>query len=713
MTALWAVCEERPWSSSETAGSCQSAPARPVLLCMAAILRDAPVYSSSADTKRTRIQDDCRGRAGARKTSLAELLADDEWRTEAEALDAELHRLALPNDRLRLRFGEVLAKLGRRFRDLGFRRLDLYVRERASRPGRWGAEARLMAERLERFGHLREALVAGLISWSMAELLARYLEGVEEYWAKEEEIELLGIAREVTVREMRGLLRELQEEQEERSKKPGGRNASVADAVDRGEGEPEEEDRIRVRRLLPAHQAMTLEMTLRVIQHMSGGSTGDAFEWLLTEAQTSLIPQFTPEIHDIARDIEVRFLDRARRRAEAMAECELDEAVAEGAIPRTERDAGLAEDDGLLLGWLPDDCAALDRVIRELGFRIASAELYRGWTLAQFLALRGWALLGYVSETQYARERLGMSRAEMYRQARLARDCQRLPAIREAVRAGTLGSSHAGLLVRVATPKNEQAWLERARRRTVKHLKEEVDALERVGRYAANADDSLAPPTEAEMALVHAVDREVLTGRALRRALGISRPDLDGSADGEQSEDGTARPVRSSFLAYREVFEQATTYGLGSPHVEDEDALPVGTVSELTDMEIGRASGAESREGDGPDEASELPISMSVSSPPEAPPPGATPREASPPETQPRPKAAVTWSDSLRPDVLMFFQQLETQYRAAGFGGDFLDFALKDFLATWTPHLGKSDVWEHVYRRYRYRCTSPVCDSRR
>ena len=327
---------------------------------MAASIRDAPTSSTSAVNSYVRPprSGEC-GRAGARKTSLAELLADDEWRTEAEALDAELDRLALPNDRLRLRFGEVLAKLGRRFRDLGFRRLDLYVRERASRPGRWGAEARLMAERLERFGHLREALVAGLISWSMAELLARYLEGVEEYRAKEEEIELLGIAREVTVREMRGLLRELQEEQEERSKKPGGRNASVADAVDRGEGEPEEEDRIRVRRLLPAHQAMTLEMTLRVIQHMSGGSTGDAFEWLLTEAQTSLIPQFTPEIHDIARDIEVRFLDRARRRAEAMAECELDEAVAEGAIPRTERDAGLAEDDGLLLGWLPDDlCGA-------------------------------------------------------------------------------------------------------------------------------------------------------------------------------------------------------------------------------------------------------------------------------------------------------------------------------------------------------------------
>ena len=162
--------------------------------------------------------------------------------------------------------------------------------------------------------------------------------------------------------------------------------------------------------------------------------------------------------------------------------------------------------------------------------------------MTQFLALRGWAVLGYASDTQYARERLGMSRSEMYRQAKLARGCRNLWVIRDAVRAGELGSSHAGLVVRVATRATEKAWLDRAQPGTVKHLKEEVDAVERVRRYVEGSETDPLPPTEAEMALVHDLDREVLTGRALRRVLGVSRPDLDG-----EREDESAGPVRDSF----------------------------------------------------------------------------------------------------------------------------------------------------------------------
>ena len=714
---------------------------------MAAALCDAPVRAPvSISVGRYPDQGSSERIAGIGKLSLADLLADEGRRAEVEALDAELHRLALPNDRLRLRFGEALLKLGLRFRDLGFRRLDLYVRERASRPGRWGAESRLMAERLDRFGHLREAFVSGEISWSMAELLARARERDEDC-SVEEEAGLLAAARGATVRAMRELLRGREIEQEERLKKSVGCGDPGTDVLASGRsssggGEADEEDRIRVRRLLPAHQAMTLEMTLRVIQHMSGGSTGDAFEWLLTEAQTSLLPQVPRELDRIAEDIETRFVERARRRAEALAECDRDEAVAEagiaqdqGILASTEETVeGTVADDDILFGPLPDDPGALDRVIRELGFQIASAELYRGWTLMQLLALRGWVLLGYVSETQYARERLGMSRSDMYRQARLARHCQKLPAICDAVRTGVLGSSHAGLLVRVATAETEQAWLERAKKRTVKHLKEEVDAVERVGRYVAGTDDAPKPPTEAEMALVHAVDREVLTGRALRRALRISRPDLDGPPKEERSDGGESRVVRASFRAYREAFEEATTYGLTSSVV----STPSTGEDELTDVRIvtrrdettSAGTSAETPDladlGIGLDDAGAAPLSRDYANTEYTPPvptsvnfPNRKDHEStgvakldSKEHSEPRPKAAVPWSESLRPDVMMFFLQLEAMHRAAGLGGSFLDFTLKDFLKTWTPHLGKSDVWEHVYRRYRYRCTSPVCDSK-
>ena len=61
---------------------------------------------------------------------------------------------------------------------------------------------------------------------------------------------------------------------------------------------------------------------------------------------------------------------------------------------------------------------------------------------------------------------------------------------------------------------------------------------------------------------------------------------------------------------------------------------------------------------------------------------------------------------------MVFLLQLEETYRRAGFPDTFLEFAIRDFFETWALDLGHSDVWEHVYRNYRYQCTSPVCDSR-
>jgi hypothetical protein len=63
-------------------------------------------------------------------------------------------------------------------------------------------------------------------------------------------------------------------------------------------------------------------------------------------------------------------------------------------------------------------------------------------------------------------------------------------------------------------------------------------------------------------------------------------------------------------------------------------------------------------------------------------------------------------------DVALHYRQLEQAYEGlCGPGSDvsFTRFLCMSFWATWAQHLGKSDKWELIYRRERYRCSCPVC----
>ena len=93
---------------------------------------------------------------------------------EVTQLDTELHRLARGAGRLRLRIGQALHRLADGIHDLGFSTLGAYALERCNRGGRWAAETRTLARRLQSLPHLTEALESGSIGWSMAELLARH-----------------------------------------------------------------------------------------------------------------------------------------------------------------------------------------------------------------------------------------------------------------------------------------------------------------------------------------------------------------------------------------------------------------------------------------------------------------------------------------------------------------------------------------------------------
>jgi hypothetical protein len=118
-----------------------------------------------------------------------------------------------------------------------------------------------------------------------------------------------------------------------------------------------------------------------------------------------------------------------------------------------------------------DLCAPLvDGYLRRLASQEARCRLVLGRLAEPFLRRRAQQPLGFVRLDDYARERLGLSGRELQDLARVANGLAGLPALAAAFRAAEISWTHARILVGVATPETEQAWLARARSETVRTL---------------------------------------------------------------------------------------------------------------------------------------------------------------------------------------------------------------------------------------------------
>ena len=166
---------------------------------------------------------------------------------------------------------------------------------------------------------------------------------------------------------------------------------------------------------------------------------------------------------------------------------------------------------------IPTGLEALDRCIRYYSAELASRDLFFGRIAQRFLALRGWQALGFATEAHYARERLGISRASLRSKVALAHRTQGLAHIIDALQAGHIGFEAAQLIARIATPDTERAWLTRATRRTFKHLREEVQAVEMATRFLGETDHS--PPSEQHIQQMQSVERAILSGELLRKVI--------------------------------------------------------------------------------------------------------------------------------------------------------------------------------------------------
>ena len=404
---------------------------------------------------------------------------------ELRRLDVEAVRLRRHRHRERLRLGEILVALDRGFRELGFRHLAAYARERLSLGARWCADTRAVARRLAELPRVRGALVTGAIGWAMAELLSRHA-------TADDEAELLEACRGETVRAARRILRQRGEEPEP---------------------EPEVEEQLGALSLtLPVEQAAGLEAARRQVEHINGGpgEPGSWLEYLLMESHARLL-DLAPEAFDACEDVaaELRGWIESRRRAEAR-NVEAEERARPTAMPPVE----VVEDDAELT--LPSDPVALDRMLRHQARRIASGDVWLGRLLEKLFEARAWKRLGYATETQYALDRLGMSRSAVRQRIRLTRKARWLDGLDDAIQSGRVGTSHASLIARVADPDTLEAWIERATRRTYKHLAEEVELADLLMRFIGDGE-SIPPPDEDVVARWERIQADWLGGSQMRR----------------------------------------------------------------------------------------------------------------------------------------------------------------------------------------------------
>jgi hypothetical protein len=495
---------------------------------------------------------------------------------DLQHLDATLASFARGETALRLRLGQLLEVIGRgAVFELGFSSLGAYALERCERSARCAEAARCLAHRLDALPQLRRAMAMAKVSWSTGELLARVATPVNEgCW--------LELAQSRTVRQVRVLVTKALTAAPAAATSGTGASGTAARAASIQEQFPAE----GVGSIAPAEdgeianlsggsdELCTLTCTVdredagffeatRCLLEQLGVNGGVAqADALLAEAQgtlLALLPEGTIDLsglggHDLAQQRWVEQLRRWRDEAEALCEKALcEKALCEknvlGDLLSTRASSGPAE--RLLsvalassLGTAPLEhasCTALDQQVRALTAVLAGHELELSLLVLRFHRANGWRRLGYAretaTETQYARERLGLSRSSLLARRTLALRLDKLPGVAEALGAAQIGVEAAMQLVRIATQKTEAAWVERARKRTIKHLREEVAAALTAVRLSGESD--CLPPEHTDMAAFQALEQAVVSGQ-------LGRPGRPGGAPGAAASPATAAPRHPS-----------------------------------------------------------------------------------------------------------------------------------------------------------------------
>jgi hypothetical protein len=387
--------------------------------------------------------------------------------SEVTRLDVELVRLARGASAVRLAVGAALDALwsSNEHHELGFSSFEAYTRERCERSGRWAADTRALARKLRSLPQTRAALVSGAIGWSTAELLARHV-------TSETEAEWLEKSRGCTVRELRALLAR-----------------SDAEVMDNAEDEPTRTLTVTAAR----EDGWLFECARKVAEAVAGPMPADRLlQTLLAEGYSTLF-ELVPdavraglyELEAVESDLSVESdaqaawcAERKRWRNDAEVLCE-----SRKSLPAIDaRDVtSIAVSSFERPEWL-------DREIRRLCSELSHRDLALGIVAESARKAEVWRRLGFATEAQYARERLGVSLSSLKTKRILAARAGRVPELAVALSSGRVGYEAAYLLSRVATRATAEEWIRCAERRTGKHLREELEAAELLIRMGQGRD---------------------------------------------------------------------------------------------------------------------------------------------------------------------------------------------------------------------------------
>jgi hypothetical protein len=382
---------------------------------------------------------------------------------------------------LRFEMGRGLDLLERLGGDhaLGFSSIEAYALERCERTASWTQKARGLARRLEALPAVADALISGSVNWSMAAVLAAIARPDDaDFWLRE--------ASHRTVREMKALAHEHQGTHET-------------------EGLEAEEMRT-LTLTVPRENAWCFEQAKLLARHLGDGSNAEVLFGLVAESTSTLcgeLPRSAIELPDDDALSTERAWERelASMRVEGEVRCEANFCHRRGdeQLPSVAR-----------IQW-PELPEAIDQQLRELSHELVSREVAYGRALDAFFSADGWRRLGFAAAAQYARERLGTSLSFVKARRHLVKRLRDLTFLADAIDRGDLGYEAARLVAGVATRETVEAWVGRARERTLRHLREDIDAAELLARWSDSA--TVEPPSEAGVRRVEELERAVVTGQ--------------------------------------------------------------------------------------------------------------------------------------------------------------------------------------------------------
>lgn len=193
----------------------------------------------------------------------------------------------------------------------------------------------------------------------------------------------------------------------------------------------------------------------------------------------------------------------------------------------------------------------LDRHLVALVSMESRCRLVQARLSARLLDGKHWRSAGFVRLSDYAGERFGLKARTLQEDAHVARALGSLPSLELAFTAGAISWTHLRLLVDVATPSDEQAWIDLARTMKTRALEalvheRRLQMRARAARAASGNDVDSAPSSEpanacasgsADHAAAGAKGADLSSESANRR-----KPDSTVSTDGNSAADAGLPP---------------------------------------------------------------------------------------------------------------------------------------------------------------------------